>query len=72
MERTESEISLHKRLMHAAISRKGVVLNEAEYQKFEIACWRAIDDNKLLNFDGLLIAANIYLNFILEFPELTL
>lgn len=72
MERTPEQLALHSRLVQATLAKRGAVLTEIQQAKFETACWKTIDENEYLNLDGYLIATNIYLNFILEFPELVL
>ena len=72
MQRTSEQMELHTRLVRASIARRDAILNPAQEITFNDACWRAMDENPLLNFDGLMIAASIYLNLILEFPDLSL
>lgn len=43
-----------------------------QVEKFRIACKKAVDENTDLDFGGLCIACKIYLNFIRDFPDLTL
>ncbi len=40
--------------------------------KFRICCKKAVDENPDLGFGELIIACRIYLNFLIEFPDLQL
>jgi hypothetical protein len=72
MERTPEQIRLHSQLVSEIIAKRNVSLTEVQRTKLEIGCWKAIDENPELNEHDLLIAVGIYLNFILEFPDLVL
>lgn len=72
MERTPEQIRLHSQLVSGIIAKRKVSLTEVQHSKLVVACWKAIDENPELNERDLLIAVGIYLNFILEFPDLTL
>lgn len=72
MERTSEQSALHWQLLTGIIAKRKVILSQQELAKLEICCWRAIDDNPDLSESSLLIAVGVYLNFILEFPDLVL
>jgi len=72
MERTPEQVALHRRIMDETIARKGVKLKPIEISKLEQACWKAIDENEALSLNEYLIATSIYLNFILQYPDLSL
>ena len=47
-------------------------LSDNQKEKFHYACKKAILENPGLDFNGWKIAAKIYLNFIIDFPDLEL
>lgn len=59
-------------LMNAVLSTRMVNLNSVQELKFKQACLRSYIDNPEASFSELKDAANIYLNYILIFPDLTL
>ncbi len=59
--------------IHAQVlSERGVLLSDIQNEKFLFACEKSIAENPPLNFQGWKQAASIYLNYILDFPELDL
>jgi len=47
-------------------------LTDLQISKFEFACEKAVEENPKLGFNDLCIACRIYLNFIINFPDLDL
>jgi len=47
-------------------------LNELQAAKFRHACYKTYVENQGNSFEELITAAKIYLNLILDFPELSL
>lgn len=47
-------------------------LNKTQLVKLKQACQKSINDNPDLNYNELLKACEIYLNFITNFPDLSL
>jgi len=63
---------LEEELYNEVLKKRQVVLDHIQDAKFKFACKKSISENTGLDFSNLLIACNIYLNFILDFPELDL
>jgi len=63
---------LEEELYHQILKKRKVVLNSVQAEKFKFACKKSIPENPGLDFSGLLLACNVYLNFILDFPDLDL
>lgn len=66
---TEEEAN---KLMNEVLKRRNVTLNEVQKAKFKHACIKSYSENPKGNDEDLIVAANIYLNYILDFPDLTL
>lgn len=60
------------KMYNDVLETRKVVLSDLQRQKFLYACEKAIAENPTLNFSGQKQAASIYLNYILDFPELDL
>ncbi len=60
--------------LYDEILKRNPYVNLSQEQKLtlEKACKNAIQDHPNLNFEGVLMAVQIYLNFLLEFPKLSL
>lgn len=60
--------------LYDEILNRNPFVNLSQEQKItlEKACQNAIQDNPNLNFEGTLFAVQIYLNFLVEFPKLSL
>lgn len=58
-----------KSIYDTVLKRRDLKLNKLEQEKFKIACKKAFKENPELNFEDLVTACNIYLNFILNFPD---
>jgi hypothetical protein len=63
---------LEEELYQEILKKRKVVLNPVQDEKFKFACKKSIPENPGLGFSDLLLACNIYLNFILDFPDLDL
>lgn len=63
---------LTKELYDSVIKSRNVNLTDLQRIKFLNACEKTIEENPTLNLQGLKIAANIYLNFVLDFQDLDL
>lgn len=62
-----------ERLYNYVRSRRGVDLDTLQEIKFRLACFKSIKENpNLSSLSDLAIAANIYLNFILRYPDMEL
>lgn len=59
-------------LMAAVLKKRNVKLNPEQKAKLRHACVKSYVDNPDLGFNDLITAANIYLNFILDFPTMKL
>lgn len=53
-------------------SAKNKKLNELQVAKFRQDCYKTYVENQGNSFDQLITAAKIYLNLILDFPDLSL
>ncbi|GAA0893820.1 hypothetical protein GCM10009122_35000 [Fulvivirga kasyanovii] len=60
------------KLMNAVLKEREVTLNPVQEVKFRHACIKSYMENPDVSFGDLIIAANIYLNYILRFPDLSL
>ncbi len=60
------------KLFEKTLEIKGVSLNPIQTIKFQHACEKSIIENPTLNFNDLLNVTQVYLNFILDFPDLQL
>ena len=47
-------------------------LDKVQIEKFRLACVKAVIENPSLGFGDLCIACRIYLNFIIDFPDIDL
>lgn len=56
--------------MEEVLNSRNVILNEIQRIKFKQACERSLNDHQ--TYGEALTAANIYLNYIIDFPDLTL
>ena len=65
-------MELEEKLYNALLRKRGVQLTAMQDEKFRYACKKAIPENPGLGYDGLLTACNIYLKFILDFPDMDL
>lgn len=64
------ELSEKEKLVYdAVLKRRNLKLNQTNDEKFKIACKRAFKENPELSLEDLVTACNIYLNFILNFPD---
>lgn len=72
MEITPELELLHDKLMQSVLAKRGISLNPIQEAKFDKACWKTIFENDDHSFNDLKNVANIYLNFILKFPGLSL
>jgi hypothetical protein len=70
MERTPEQVKLHDNLMSETLKKRQIKLTDLQKIKFDVACWKAIDENEDLSFREYLIVTNIFLNFIIQFPDL--
>lgn len=62
-----------ERLYNYVRSRRNVDLDTLQEIKFRLACFKSIKENpNLSSLSDLAIAANIYLNFILKYPDMEL
>lgn len=63
----------YKKLYDEILKRNpSVNLSQEQKLTLEKACQNSIRDNPNLNFENTLIAVQIYLNFLIEFPTLSL
>ena len=60
------------RLYNHCIQKRRLELTEGQADLFRYACEKSIKENPSLDFDNLSIAANIYLNLILDNPTIDL
>jgi hypothetical protein len=63
---------LSEQLYVEILTTKKLHLNPVQEGKFRYACEKAILENPGAGFDDLLIACRIYLNFIVDWPDLDL
>jgi hypothetical protein len=63
---------LIEKLYDTVLEKRKVRLTDIQQIKFRWACEKTIAENLGLNFHDWTIAANIYLNFVLDFPQLDL
>ena len=63
---------LIKKLYETVLAKRNVGLTDLQRKKFLSACEKTIAENSNLNFEHWTTAANIYLNFVLDFPQLDL
>jgi hypothetical protein len=68
----QSKMLLEEELYHEILKKRRVTLSPMQDEKFRFACKKSIPENPGLGFSGLLLACNIYLNFILDSPDLDL
>jgi hypothetical protein len=59
-------------LYTTVLEKRKIRLTELQRTKFMWACEKAIVENPTLNFHDWTIAAQIYLNFVLNFPDVDL
>ncbi len=57
-----------EKLYRDCLASRGVLLNPVQEVKFRQACQRAISQNSNLDFDDWVVAADIYLDWILAYP----
>jgi hypothetical protein len=57
---------------NAVLQKKGTTLSQNQKNKFLLACEKSIIENPTLDFNDWVTAAKIYLNFIIDFPNLDL
>ena len=65
------ELTTNK-LYNAIIQESKKVLNDSQKEKLYYACEKSIRENPELDFNDWKTAANIYLNFIIDFPLIDL
>ena len=58
-------------LINAVLSERDIELSPIQKIKFQQACQKTILENENATSQELKIAARIYLNFILDFPDLS-
>ena len=63
---------LIEKLYDTVLEKRKIRLTDIQQIKFRWACEKTIAENTGLNFQDWTIAANIYLNFVLDFPQLDL
>ena len=61
-----------KSLYNKTLAKNNIILTPIQEYKFLHACEKCIIENPTLNINELILAAQIYLNLILNFPELDL
>ena len=71
-ERSLAASKLHEQIKVDTLAKRRIVLNPLQEMKFDTACWKVIDDHPHATKEIYLTASNIYLNFILDYPDLTL
>lgn len=64
--------TLIQKLYDTVLVKRKVNLTDLQSIKFLRACEKTIAENPSLNFHDWTTAANIYLNFVLDFPQLDL
>jgi hypothetical protein len=64
--------NLAEKMFNEILNEKGLVLNEEQKLKFQKACVKAIQENQDLNYENQKFAARKYLDFILDFPQMSL
>ena len=72
MKADNSDKELIERLYDTVLEKRKVDLTELQRAKFLWACGKTIAENPALDFHDWIIAAQIYLNFVLNFPDLDL
>ena len=65
-------MDLEEKLYQEVLRKRNVELNPVQEKNFRFACKKSIPENPDADFDDLLLACNIYLNFILSFPSIDL
>lgn len=63
---------LIEKLYETVLAKRKVRLTDLQEIKFRWACEKTIAENPGLNFNDWTVAAQIYLNFVLNFPDLDL
>ena len=70
-EKSPSREAVQKLAIAAKSKKKAVTLTSIQEAKLEQSCIKCYVENPDATFSELTIAASVYLNFILEFPDLT-
>ena len=60
------------KLYDTVLENRKIQLTDIQQIKFRLACEKTIIENPGLNFHDWTVAAQIYLNFVLDFPHLDL
>ena len=63
---------LVNKLYNTVLHKRKVELTQLQQEKFLWACEKSVAENPSLNFHDLTVAANVYLSFVLNFPQLDL
>ncbi len=65
-------MELEEKLYKEVLAKRGVKLNPVQEEKFRYACMKVIPENPGIGYYDLLTACHIYLNFIINNPDLDL
>jgi len=65
-------MGLEEKLYNEVLEKRGAILNPDQEQKFRYACMKVIPENPGAGYFDLMAACHIYLNFILNNPEIDL
>ncbi|GAC1314126.1 MAG: hypothetical protein NVSMB24_38380 [Mucilaginibacter sp.] len=65
-------MELEEKLYQEVLQKRGITLNELQDQQFRYACMKVIPENPGAGYFDLMAACHIYLNFILNNPQIDL